>query len=70
MTIDERLEALTQSVELLASFHKDNEKRMEELVASQKNLNESMARLSDTMNQLGIVVLDHQRRLEDLEGRS
>ena len=28
MTIDERLEALTQSVELLASMHKDNETRM------------------------------------------
>jgi predicted nucleic acid-binding Zn-ribbon protein len=30
MTIDERLEALTQSVELLASLHKDNEKRIAE----------------------------------------
>lgn len=27
MTIDERIEALTQSVELLASIHKDNEAR-------------------------------------------
>jgi hypothetical protein len=27
MNIDERLEALTQSVELLASLHRDNEKR-------------------------------------------
>jgi len=29
MNIDERLEALTQSVELLASMHKDNEARIE-----------------------------------------
>jgi len=28
MTIDERIEALTQSVELLASMHKDHEKRL------------------------------------------
>lgn len=27
MTIDERIEALTQSVELLASIHKDNEQK-------------------------------------------
>jgi hypothetical protein len=31
MDIDERLAALTQTVELLASFHKDGEKRMERL---------------------------------------
>ena len=29
MTIDERIEALTQTVELLASFHGDSEKRRE-----------------------------------------
>jgi len=28
MTIDERLEALTQSMELLASMHRDNEARL------------------------------------------
>jgi hypothetical protein len=31
MNIDERLEALAQSVELLASMHKDSEKRLERL---------------------------------------
>jgi hypothetical protein len=31
MNIDRRLDALTQTVELLASLHKDNEKRMERL---------------------------------------
>ncbi len=28
MTIDERIDALTQSVELLVLMHKDNEKRL------------------------------------------
>jgi hypothetical protein len=32
MTIDERLEALTQTVELLAGLHKDNEKLMHEMM--------------------------------------
>jgi len=31
VNIDERLEALTQSMELLASLHRDNEKRLERL---------------------------------------
>lgn len=30
MNIDERIEALVQSVELLASLHKDNERRYDE----------------------------------------
>ena len=54
MNIDERLEALTHSVELLGSFHKDNEERMGRLV-------EAMTRLAD-------IVANHERRIEDLEG--
>ncbi len=38
MDLDGRLEALTQTVELLASFHKDNEKRMERLMAAMEGL--------------------------------
>jgi hypothetical protein len=46
MNIDERLEALTHSVELLGSLHKDNEKRM--------------AQLMDTMNRLANIVIVHE----------
>ena len=38
MTIDERIEALTQSVELLASIHKDNEARAEQRASRQSKL--------------------------------
>ena len=41
MNLDERLEALTQSVELLASMHNDREKRM--------------GRLEQAMERLGLV---------------
>ena len=34
MTIDERIEALTQSVELLSLMHQDNEKRFAEFAAT------------------------------------
>jgi len=50
MTIDERLEALTQSVELMAHMPQENEKRY----AERFNRNEErLAQLMDTMNRLG-----------------
>ena len=55
MTIDERLEALTHTVELLASFHKDNELRM--------------GQLTETMTRLGNIIIAHEQRIEDLEDR-
>jgi prefoldin subunit 5 len=45
MNLDQRIEALTQSVELLSSIHKDNEKRMEKLVAVSERLNITVERL-------------------------
>jgi prefoldin subunit 5 len=60
MTIDERIEALTQSVELLAGFHRDAEQRMEKLA-------ESMGQLTDTMTRLGNIVIAHENRIENLE---
>jgi hypothetical protein len=55
MNIDERLEALTHSVELLASFHKDNEQRLGQLM--------------EAMTRLGNIVIAHEQRIEDLEGK-
>lgn len=42
--IDERLEALTQSVELLASLHKDNENRMHTMVESVEKMSAAVAK--------------------------
>jgi peptidoglycan hydrolase CwlO-like protein len=52
MNIDDRLEALTQSVELLASLHKDNEKRMDQLTASAEKLVRVTTRLNERHTQL------------------
>jgi len=59
MTIDERLEALTQSVELLAQMHRDNERQ----------LNEKFAILADTMNRVGRIIEIHEHRLDSHEDR-
>lgn len=61
MTIDERLEALTHSLELLASMQIETERRM--------------ARLADQVNQIGaatesliMVAHQHETRIAELEG--
>ena len=73
MTIDERLEKLTerteaiaQSVELLTSFHLDSERRHEERFAKTE---ERMVKLIDSMNRLANIVIRHEERLDDMEDR-
>jgi len=56
MNIDERIEALVQSVELLASFHKDNEKLMRE---SQQSTEKQLKRLGKYVHTIAGLVLDH-----------
>jgi chromosome segregation ATPase len=75
MNIDERLEALTHSVELLASFHKDNEKRMERVIQGMERLTKADARLEGLVTQLAEgtarllhVAQAHEQRLDRLEG--
>jgi hypothetical protein len=65
MTVDERIEALTQSLELLASLHRDREETSAKRSAE---TDEKMAQLADTMNQLGTIVIAHEKRLDRLEG--
>jgi hypothetical protein len=61
MSIDERLEALTQTVELLAGMQRVNEERMEKL-------ERAMEKLTDTMNRLPNIVIMHEERLDALDG--
>jgi len=64
MKLDERLDALTQSVELLAAMHKDNEKLMRETnEATQKEL----LRLGRYIHNVSELILDHETRLRNLE---
>ena len=84
MTIDERIEALTQSVELLASFHRDIEKRMDanaqehskqmkEIAAEHRDFARLMtqyaADVKDTFRRLGNIAAAHDERLDDHERR-
>jgi hypothetical protein len=56
MTIDERLEALTQTVELIAHAQIKNDERMGQLM--------------ETMTRLGNIIIAHEERIERLEDKA
>ena len=71
MTIDERIEALTQSLELLASMHRDEEQRGDErftqLTEMAKINDERFAQVGERFAQVTHnfeIVLDSIKRLE------
>ena len=74
MNIDQRLEALTQTVELLASLHKDKEKRMERLDQHMEQFATRNLRLEGlvtgiaegTVRRLHVIEV-HEKRISDLE---
>src|ERR1700685_4141926 len=67
MDIDERLAALTQTVELLASFHRDGEKRMERLEKRMERLDQHMERLGQHMEQFAQATKGLAKRNDRLE---
>ena len=75
MNIDQRLEALTRAIEMMAqqhASHDDNLNRLFELHAkSEEKMNrlvEFQAKNETLMAQLMEAVISHERRLSDLEG--
>ena len=53
MNIDDRIQALTESVELLASFHRDTEIQIKKMAAN--------------IDQISQLVLIHEHRIKDLK---
>lgn len=68
MTIDERIEALTQSVELIASFHRDTEISIQKLSDKVEQLSDKLDGLTTIVAPIAQLVLD-ERRLNRLEGK-
>ena len=75
MTIDERLErltdrheALTQTVEIIAGMQRDNERRMGELQEAAKRTESNLQQLEVTMNRLANIVIRHEERLDAIDG--
>jgi chromosome segregation ATPase len=75
MTIEEKLEALTQTVELLAGMQKTNEEQIAKLTGSVFQLLEHAEQTQDAISKLGHnsnVMFDalqnHESRISTLEG--
>ena len=66
MNIDKRLEALAQSLELLAAMHKDHERANEQGFAELRRL---FAETGQFINSLAHVAQNHEQRLDNLENR-
>jgi len=73
MTIDERLEALTQSLELLASIVAENQKRQtlaeERQARFEERYERAEAALQERFMLLAELLRSHDARLDKLEGR-
>jgi hypothetical protein len=67
MTIDERLEALTQTVELLASQHGELERSVNKLANFAGQIAEGTARLLHTAQLHQTAIESHETRLRKLE---
>jgi len=63
--LTERTDALTQSVELLASLHRDYEARAEDRAA---RMDRNMERVIGLVESLANMVGNHEGRLRKLEG--
>jgi hypothetical protein len=66
MNIDQRLEALTQTVELLAAMQQDNEKRWEKRFAQ---ITTALQQDGEHIRALARVAELHHERLSRLEGQ-
>jgi hypothetical protein len=62
-TIDERIKALTHSLELLASTHKDNEESWTKRWAEGEKRFEAVTR---SIEQLTTLALSHEKRINNL----
>jgi len=73
MSLDERIEALTHTVELLGQMHLDSERRWEENDRKyQERFQQNEARFEktiDVIEKLAQIAESHNQRLNDLERR-
>jgi hypothetical protein len=68
MNIDAKLEALTQSMELLVSMHRDSEKRTQQMMKRNQRLEQLVTEIAEGTARLLHVVEAHEQRINDLEG--
>jgi len=66
-TIEERLDAVARNLERTAQFQQNTEKIVNLLAEDQAKSEKRIARLERVMQQIAVLVKDHEERLRDLE---
>lgn len=69
MNIDQRLEALTQSLELVAAMQGESEKRVARLEEAMIRAEQSRTLFDEGMTRISLILAKNENRLDDLEGR-
>jgi hypothetical protein len=69
VTIDERLEALTETVGIIAAMQKDNERRFAETDRRMAETDRRLGQVLQAITQLGNIAESHDHRLDNLENR-
>jgi hypothetical protein len=64
VTIEERLEAITQSLELLAHMQRSNDQRLDKLAERMDNLVDRMAQVMEAVGGLARITEIHEHRLD------
>jgi hypothetical protein len=71
MSIDERLEALTQTVELMAAMQRDNEERWNErfgqIAHNFTQVTHNFETVLDSIKRLENIAAAHEQRIDDLK---
>ena len=68
MNIDERIEALTQTVELLAHHSETTDKHLNQMANHSQAVDKRLDRIAEFLDRLAHIVEVHERRLSKLEG--
>jgi hypothetical protein len=69
LRIQRKHEALAETVEIIAGMQRENERQIGELATKMNTLTERTIQAMETINRLGNIIIDHEERLDNIEGK-
>jgi hypothetical protein len=67
-TIDERLEALAQTVEILAGMQRESDRRFDQVTSQFGQVTHNFEIVLDSIKRLENIAMAHEQRLDRIEG--
>jgi hypothetical protein len=68
-TIDERLEGLARTMEILAGMQRENDRRFDQVTHKFDQVTHNFEIVLDSIKRLENIAVAHEQRLDDIEGR-